>query len=60
MPPEPSPNSEDSPRLVCEDCGKEADHDAKGWIGLHGREDNNDVTVVVPCPECWAKQFTSE
>lgn len=47
------------PALSARTVGRK-DYNAKGWAGLHGREDNNDVTVVVLCPECWAKEFSDE
>jgi hypothetical protein len=47
-------------RLVCGECGREAGDTGKGWQGLHERQDNDTVTVVVLCPECWAKEFADD
>lgn len=49
--------TDDSPRLVCESCGREADRKAKGWRGLLGREDDDSATVVVLCPDCRRQEF---
>jgi hypothetical protein len=44
--------ADDSPHLICESCGREADRLAKGWRGLLGREDDDAEVVVVMCPDC--------
>jgi len=46
--------ADDSPRLVCESCGREADRLATGWRGLLGSEDDDSTVVVVMCPDCAA------
>ena len=44
--------ADDSPRLVCESCGREADRLASGWRGLLGADDDDTTVVVVMCPGC--------
>ena len=45
--------------LVCEECGKVAADDAKGWRAFLGVDVNRDegTRVYVFCPECAEREF---
>ena len=45
--------------LVCEECGKVAPDDAKGWRAFLGVDVNRDegTRVYVFCPECAEREF---
>ena len=58
--PVPAGRADDSPRLVCESCGREADRLASGWRGLLGADDDDTAVVVVMCPEGVAAEFDDD
>jgi hypothetical protein len=47
--------------LRCEDCGKEAADDERGWIAVVLKQDaeNPKREVLIYCPNC-ARQFAGE
>ena len=46
--------------LLCESCGLEAEGGAVGWMALLGREDDDQVVVVLMCPQCVADEFNCD
>lgn len=47
-----------SMQLRCEDCGRLADEDARGWRGYLGIEDLGDEEfVLIFCPACSEREF---
>jgi hypothetical protein len=50
-----------APPLRCAECGREADHKARGWRALHRKEDPADEPeAFVFCPACWEREFGPE
>jgi hypothetical protein len=45
------------PLMRCEECGAEAEEQARGWRALIGEEDDGEVVVCVFCAECAAREF---
>jgi hypothetical protein len=41
-----------SPRLICDECGSKSDDRAWGWEAYLGYEDDGTESVAVFCPEC--------
>lgn len=49
-------DSETLARLVCVECGAEADEDARGWRGYLTVDDE----FAVYCPACAEREFDAE
>lgn len=43
--------------LTCQECGRKADPDARGWRTVLTHEEDGSVETATYCPECAAREF---
>jgi hypothetical protein len=50
-----------SPLVRCDECGKDAENEAAGWLAIrvHLPDDPDSPEVVIFCPACYAREFAS-